>query len=68
MKILAISLLRIGDLMMHVHILRAVRKMFPKCEIHLLVNELSESFAKEIEIVDQVNVFPRQKLQKFLVE
>lgn len=68
LKILAISLLRIGDVFMHQLLIDAVRKRYPSSKIDILVNDVSKSIVKEIENIQKVLVFPRLQIQKHLVE
>lgn len=69
MKILVVSLLRLGDIIMHLHVIRGIKQKYPGAEVHLLINAefagLGELFEKEVERVIQ---FPRQYLQETLVE
>ncbi|GIL16784.1 MAG: hypothetical protein BroJett040_05350 [Oligoflexia bacterium] len=69
MKVLAVSLLRIGDLLMHMEALRAYLHENPSAEIHLLLNDSSMSLRSILgESVQKVIVFPRKELQEILVE
>ncbi len=68
MKILVLSLLRLGDIFMHNALARSLKQQYPDCEITFLVNE---SFSGSIELLDSVDhyiLFPREYLQKILVE
>jgi ADP-heptose:LPS heptosyltransferase len=68
MKILAISLLRVGDLIMHEIVLSSLRKKFPEADLHLLVNDVSARYARTTSTVSKVHIFDRTQLQNGLVE
>lgn len=68
MKILVMSLLRLGDIFMHNALARSLKQQHPGCEITFLVNE---SFSSSLDVLDSVDhfiLFPREYLQKILVE
>lgn len=48
MKILLISLLRIGDFFMHLQLANALQKKHPEAEIHFLVNDLISEEVKKL--------------------
>lgn len=62
MKILAISLLRLGDLAMHSIVISRLQKMHPAAEIHLLTNRGNSQLA-EILGIQKVHIFEREKIQ-----
>jgi ADP-heptose:LPS heptosyltransferase len=66
MKILVLSLLRIGDLIMHQHFLQEIQREYPEAQISLLVNDGSQDFAQTLPF--QVFIFPRHQMQAALVE
>lgn len=68
MKILAVSLLRLGDIIMTVPALRALKKMHPHAELHLLVNSQFKSVQSLMPFVDQFHFFDRSQLQAGLGE
>jgi|GEM_PF-5639561 len=71
MKILFSSLLRIGDLITHWRLIQQYRIDHPSVEVHLLVNDTSESFAKYLlqkrEIAGYF-IVPRDRWQTYLIE
>jgi ADP-heptose:LPS heptosyltransferase len=68
MKILGISLLRIGDLIMHQSLINQIKLLYPNAEIHLLINDVCLSATQAITGVDSYWVMPRQKIQTHLVQ
>lgn len=68
MRILAISLLRVGDLIMHAALFDSLQEQYPGAELHVLVNETSEKLACNLAGVARTLVFPRNLLQLNLVE
>lgn len=68
MKILVVSLLRIGDVILITPVLRGLKLKYPTAEIHLLINRESESIAPLLPEVDQIWYFDRQLIQESLGE
>jgi len=68
LKIIVLSLLRLGDIILAVPALAALRAAHRDCEIHLLVNHSFVSVAKLIPSVDRVIGFDRELMQQGLVE
>jgi ADP-heptose:LPS heptosyltransferase len=68
LKILVLSLLRLGDIILTVPALAALRAAHRDCEIHLLVNQSFVKIAKLIPFVDHVIGFDRETMQQGLVE
>ena len=68
MRVLVMSLLRIGDIVMAAPVLRALRERQPDAEIHLLINSQFAQIASLIPYVDRVILFERDRLQKGLGE
>lgn len=67
MKILVISLLRVGDLAMTAPVLRDLRaSLAPGAKLDLLVNSQSLQVAKLLPSIDSVHVFERDTIQKGL--
>lgn len=65
MKILVISLLRVGDLFQHLHLIQDLRAQYPGAQIDFLVNDsipIPESLKSEFNFI----LFPRKKLQQGL--
>lgn len=68
MKILALSLLRIGDILMHREIVRSIHAQYPQAEVHFLINQ---QFASVKELLPEVSVWkylPRTQIQDVLVK
>ena len=63
-----LSLLRLGDIILSVPALAALRAAHRDCEIHLLVNQSFVNIAKLIPSVDHVIGFDREMMQQGLVE
>ncbi len=68
MKILAVNLLRLGDIIMTVPALRALRKAHPHAELHVLINSQFKSVTSLLPFVDQFHFLDRNNLQSGLGE
>ena len=68
MKILAVNLLRLGDIIMTVPALRALKKAHPHAELHVLINSQFKSVASMMPFIDQFHFFDRNSLQSGLGE
>lgn len=68
MKILALSLLRIGDVVLSAPALRGMSELYPDAEIHLLVNSQASQIAELLPYIKRVVLFDRDLLQKGLGE
>lgn len=69
MKILAVSLLRLGDIIMHDELLMDLQKKYPKAKIDLLINKQFESVQSVLsKCYQNIYVFDRTNIQKSLVE
>ncbi len=66
MKILVISLLRLGDILLATSVLRSLRRANPKSEIHILINGQFQSVAQMIPFVDKVYAFDRDGIQRII--
>ncbi|MEO0334753.1 MAG: glycosyltransferase family 9 protein [Pseudomonadota bacterium] len=66
MKILAVQLLRMGDILMTAPALASLRLQHPDAEIHLLINRSCKKIASLLEDVDRIHFFDRELLQKSL--
>ncbi len=68
MKILVVSLLRLGDTLLHREIAVSIRRRYPKAKIHFLINDQFSNVTGLIDEVDQWKLLPRTKIEKILVE
>lgn len=69
MKILVLSLLRLGDIIQQGPLLKGLRKKYPAAEIHLLLNRQFTSVERVLDgVVDKYIYFDREALQKGLGE
>jgi ADP-heptose:LPS heptosyltransferase len=69
MKILVVSLLRLGDIIQQEPLLRGLREKFPQAEIHLLLNKQFIQVEGLVQdSVDKFIYFEREQLQKGLGE
>lgn len=68
MKILVLSLLRIGDIVLMAPALRSLRDRHPEAEIHVLVNSQFKRIAPLVPYVDSFIGFDRELMQKGLGE
>ena len=66
MKILVMSLLRIGDIVLAAPVLRGLREKHPQAEIHLLINSQFKAITPLIPYIDKTIPFDREGLQKGL--
>lgn len=67
-KILVLSLLRIGDIVLSAPVLRGLRERHPDAEIHLLINAQFMQVAGLMPYLDRVIPFHREEMQKGLGE
>lgn len=63
MKILAISLLRFGDILMHLPALSKLKAHDPEASIHIIINDAFRNMEALIVGVDKIHYFPRSLLQ-----
>lgn len=69
MKILVLSLLRLGDVIQQGSLLKGLRRQYPEAEIHLLLNRQFSQVEKILDgVVDRYIYFDRDALQKGLGE
>ncbi|QDK36648.1 glycosyltransferase family 9 protein [Bdellovibrio sp. NC01] len=69
MKILVVSLLRLGDIIQQEPLLRGLRDKYPEAEIHLLVNKQFSSIERLLSgVVNRFITFDREALQRGLGE
>lgn len=68
MKILLLSLLRLGDVLMHREIVRALNSRYPQAQIHFLINAQFSSVQDLLPEVHRWKLFPRDQIQNILVE
>lgn len=69
MKILVLSMLRIGDLFMQEPLLRSLRARHPQSRIDIVVNSVCESAVSLLsDIVDDVHIFRRDEYQRSMGE
>lgn len=68
MKILVLSLLRIGDIVLSAPILRSLRERNPAAEIHLLMNAQFQQIGPLLPYIDKIIPFDRERLQRGLGE
>ncbi|WP_374029660.1 glycosyltransferase family 9 protein [Bdellovibrio bacteriovorus] len=69
MKILVLSLLRLGDIIQQAPLFKGLREKYPHAEIHLLLNKQFSSVEKILDgVVDKYIYFDRDALQKGLGE
>ena len=66
MKILVVSLLRLGDFIQHCHLIRQACAINPDLEIHILLNEPVAIGAKLFPELKKVFLFPRTSLQQMI--
>ena len=66
MKILVLSLLRLGDILLSTAVLRSLRRQYPNAEIHILINGQFSSVADMIPYVNKVYTFDRAGIQQII--
>lgn len=64
MKILFISMLRIGDFFMHLKIINEYHKAHPRAEIHILANDLLDIPLPDFGFDFKIHFFKREKFKK----
>lgn len=68
MKVLLLSLLRMGDILLLLPTLSGLKKRHPHIEIHLVINKQFRKLVPLIPFVDQFHFFDREELQKDIGE
>lgn len=68
MRILVVSLLRIGDLLMTAPAIAEIRRRHPQAQVDLVINRGSRAAARLIPDVSEVLIFEREELQAGLCE
>lgn len=68
MKILVVSLLRLGDIILTAPVLRGLKQKYPDAQIDILINSQFKSVASLLPGVSAVHLFDRETLQKGLGE
>src|SRR5690606_16634742 len=63
MKVLVTSLLRLGDLLMAAPALELLKRRYPGCQLHVVINPESKPIGALIPAVDKYHVFNRNELQ-----
>lgn len=68
MKILVLSLLRLGDILLHKQLLAPMMQKYPKAQIDFVINDNFASAQSILSGINRVHLLPRTILQKILVE
>ncbi len=66
MKILCLSLLRLGDIVQHRWLLKGLRQRYPSAELHLLVHDEFNEVAGLVPEATKVHFFPKTEMQAHL--
>lgn len=66
MKILVVSLLRLGDLIMLAPVISGLRTRYPRAEIHLLTNDSNRSVVPLMPHIVKTHYFERNSIQQSL--
>lgn len=66
MKILIVSLLRLGDLIMLAPVISGIRARYPRAEIHLLTNDSNRSVVPLMPHIVKTHYFERNSIQQSL--
>lgn len=66
MKILVLSLLRLGDILLQAPALRALRDRYPDAQIDLLINKQCQGVRELLPYVDHFHLFERDEYQRLL--
>ena len=68
MKILVLSLLRAGDLLMQRPLLAAIKARSENQELHVVLNDEVSWVAPILKEADHIHIFPRKTLQRLMGE
>jgi ADP-heptose:LPS heptosyltransferase len=68
MKSLVISLLRLGDILLHRELAKSLKRQHPGCQVHFLIHSQFSSVQNLIPEVDVWHHLDRNQIQKILVE
>ena len=68
MKILVVSLLRVGDFIMQEPLFRSLQSQFPEAELHILANDVTERYLLQSGRYQNIHIFRRAEIQRYLVE
>lgn len=68
MKILLISLLRLGDILLHRELAKTIKRQYPGCELHFLIYSQFQSVRALVPEVDRWILLDRKSLERTLVE
>ncbi|MGE0763288.1 MAG: glycosyltransferase family 9 protein [Bdellovibrionales bacterium] len=68
MKILVVSLLRLGDVFLAAPALAGIKRRYPDAELHLLVNRQAAGAISLLGMVDRWHIFERDLLQQGLTD
>ncbi|MGE3972899.1 MAG: glycosyltransferase family 9 protein [Bdellovibrionales bacterium] len=66
MKILVLSLLRLGDAVLATPAIHGLKKRYPNAELHLALNKQFQGLAPLLPYVDRFHFFDRNKIQESL--
>jgi ADP-heptose:LPS heptosyltransferase len=68
MKFLVVSLLRLGDIIIHRELARSLKRDHPGCQVHFLIYSQFQSVQGLLPEVDHWHYVDRKEIQKILVE
>lgn len=68
MKVLVVSLLRLGDILMHRELAKSLKRQNPGCELHFLIHSQFSSVQCLLPEVDVWHHLERNRIQRVLVE
>ncbi len=68
MKVLVLSMLRAGDLILQRPLFAALKQQSPDSELHVVINDEVSWIAGVLKEVDHIHIFPRKALQRLMGE
>jgi ADP-heptose:LPS heptosyltransferase len=68
MKILVLSLLRLGDIVLHRELVKSLKAQFPQPQVDMLIHSQFSAVASLLPEVESWHLCPRQQIQQILVE
>jgi ADP-heptose:LPS heptosyltransferase len=68
MKVVVISLLRLGDVIMSSVLVDGIKRIHPNAEVHFVINDSTSAADQVLAKVDHFHYFPRSRLQSSILD